>query len=88
MLLTLFMTYPLIASVLISIVSMIIGAVELEMMKSKGPALITWFLGGLAALSPLANISDSTIVRVVWGVIILTGYLFGIRIFWRMSHSG
>lgn len=75
----LFQNYPIIASALILALSLFVGAIELEAMQSKVPAVLTWVLGGMGLLAPVLSASHSPVTKLVLAVCLLAVYAVGIN---------
>ncbi len=87
MLATLFESYPLIAGLLIAGVSLFVGAIEMEVVKSRGPVLLTWVLGGMAMLAPLASSTYSVTVKVGVALLLLGAYVLCARWIWKKQSA-
>ena len=76
---TFFNNYPILASLVVLVASLIVGTVELEMINVKPAAWFTWFIGGLALIAPLGASSYPTLIKLLFIVVFLAAYGYGIR---------
>jgi len=74
-----FHNYPVLASLVVLLTSLVVGTIELEMINLKPAARFTWFIGGLALIAPLGESSYSTLVKFLLIVVFLVPYGHGIR---------
>jgi hypothetical protein len=74
-----FNNYPILASLVVLVAALIVGAVELEIINTKPAAWFTWFIGGLALVAPLGASSYSTPVKGLLIAVFLAAYGYGIR---------
>ena len=77
---TFFQNYPILASLVVLVASLVVGAVELEMISVKPAAWFTWFIGGLALIAPLGASSYSILVKSLLILVFLAAYGYGIRL--------
>ena len=71
--------YPILASLVVLVASLVVGAIELEMINVKPAAWFTWFIGGLALVAPLGASSYPILVKFLLIVVFLAAYGYGIR---------
>ncbi len=84
---TFFQNYPILASLVVLVASLVIGTIELEMINVKPAAWFTWFIGGLALIAPLGASSYPILVKFLLIVIFLAAYGYGIRFVLKASRS-
>jgi hypothetical protein len=77
---TFFHNYPILASLVVLVGSLVIGTIELEMVNVKPAAWLTWFIGGLALIAPLGASSYPTPVKFLLIAGFLAAYSYGIRL--------
>jgi hypothetical protein len=75
---TFFHNYPILASLVVLVGSLVIGTIELEMVNLKPAAWFTWFIGGLALIAPLGESSYPTLIKSLLIVVFLAAYGYGI----------
>lgn len=85
---TFFHNYPILASLAVLLASLVIGAIELEMINVKPAAWFTWFIGGLALIAPLGASSYPTLVKCLLIVVFLGAYGYGIRFVLKNQSPG
>jgi hypothetical protein len=83
-----FHNYPILASLVVLVASLVVGAIELEMINLKPAAWSTWFIGGLALIAPLGASSYPTPVKYLLVVIFLAAYGYGIRFVLKNQSPG
>ena len=74
-----FNNYPILAGLVVLVASLIVGAVELEMINVRPAAWFTWFIGALALIAPLGTSSYPTLIKLLLILIFLASYGYGIR---------
>ena len=79
MVLNFFHNYPILASLAVLVASLVMGAIELEMINVKPAAWFTWFIGGLALIAPLGASSYPDLVKFLLIATFLAAYGYGIR---------
>jgi hypothetical protein len=82
----LFEDYPLAASLLVSLGSLGLGAIEAEVVKSKAPAALTWVLGGLASVLPIAESSYPLSMKLILLAVLIPGYVGAIVSIWKKAR--
>jgi hypothetical protein len=85
---TFFHNYPILASLVMLVASLVVGTIELEMINLKPAAWFTWFIGGLALVAPLGESSYPTSVKFLFIVGFLAAYSYGIRLVLKNQSSG
>jgi hypothetical protein len=85
---TFFQNYPILASLVVLVASLVIGTIELEMINVKPAAWFTWFIGGLALIAPLGASSYPILVKFLLIVIFLAAYGYGIRFVLKHQSPG
>lgn len=85
---TFFHNYPILASLAVLVASLVIGAIELEMINVKPAAWFTWFIGGLALIAPLGASSYPTLIKFLLIVVFLSVYGYGIKFILKNQLPG
>ena len=76
---TFFHNYPILASLVVLVASLVVGTIELEMINVKPAAWFTWLVGGLALIAPLGASSYPALVKFLLVMVLLAAYGYGIR---------
>jgi hypothetical protein len=85
---TFFHSYPILASLAVLVASLVVGAIELEMINVKPAAWFTWFIGGLALIASLGESSYPTLLKFLLIMVFLAAYGYGIRVVLKNQSPG
>ncbi|MCR5881410.1 hypothetical protein LRS03_00435 [Rhizobacter sp. J219] len=80
-----FNTYPVLASLLVMVLSLVVGAIELGAMKSRAPAILTWVFGGLALTAPIGSSALASGIKLVLIAAFLAAYGLGVAFVWKSN---
>ncbi|MBC5766771.1 hypothetical protein [Ramlibacter albus] len=77
--------FPILAGIIALIVSLVVGAIELDAVKSKVPPAVTWLTGAGAIIALVGSAPYSAILRLLV-ILALLGVL-GAGIRWTLKNA-